>query len=171
MTLKLAGYPALLWLFSYTGIDAEVGLILGCLLAMDVVTALIRTAIVDPKKFSSRIGIVGILSKCLTFCIPFVISIAGKGAGYEMKVFTDYALKILVIYEAYSVIGNIGQIRSKDTTLNEYDAVSFLISRVQKAFKSLLDAIYNSGTDELRKELKMEDVPVKEEKKEDAPVQ
>lgn len=146
VTAKLAGYPLLLWIFSYTGISAEVSGILAVLLALDVLTALIRVGINDPTKLSSRIGIVGILSKCLTFSIPFIISIVGKASGYNMGAFTEYALKILVIYEGYSVIGNIGQIRAKDTTLNEYDAISFLISRITKGFKAILDFAYNSGT-------------------------
>lgn len=144
VTLKLASYPVLVWAFSYTGISKETTGILAVLLVLDVVTALIRVAITNPKAFSSRIGIVGILSKCLTFMIPFIIAIVGKGAGMNMTTFSNYALNVLVIYEGWSVIGNIGQIRAKDTSLNEYDAISFLIRKIQALFKNLLDNVYRS---------------------------
>lgn len=144
VTIKLASYPLLVWAFEYTGISKEATLILAILLIADVGTALLRVAIINPKTFSSRIGIVGVLSKTCTFLIPFVIAIVGKGAGIDMRVFSNIALSTLVIFEGWSVIGNIGQIRSKDTTINEYDAVSFLIKKTQNLFKSVLDNIYKS---------------------------
>lgn len=151
VTLKLASYPILVWAFSYTGISKESTGILAILLVLDVLTALIRVAVTNPKSFSSRVGIVGILSKCLTFMIPFIIAIVGKGAGLNMTSFSNYALNVLVIYEGWSVIGNIGQIRAKDTSLNEYDAISFLIRKIQALFKNLLDNVYRSDVNSSNK--------------------
>lgn len=143
-TLKLASYPAIVWLFAYTGFNHEAVGILALLLVIDVITALIRVAVTDPTKLSSKIGIIGILSKCLTFIVPFVIVIVGKGAGLDMLAFANSAVTILLVYEGWSIIGNIGQIRSKDTSLAEYDAVSLLISKIQDTFKGILGNFFLS---------------------------
>lgn len=143
--VKLTSYPLAVWLFAYTGLSHEAVGILALLLALDVITALIRVAITNPKDLSSKTGLVGIISKCLTFMIPFIIVIVGKGAGIPMQGFATMAVTVLVVFEGWSVIGNIGQIRSKDTTLNEYDAVSNLIKRTQNMFKAILDNIYTSS--------------------------
>lgn len=140
--VKAISYPAIAWIFVYTGFSQEAVTILGILLVADVMTALIRVAVKDPTALSSRVGIVGILSKCLTFCIPFLIVIVGKGAGVPMGDFANIALTVLVVFEGWSVIGNIGQIRKEDTTLNEYDAVSLLIKKTQQVFKTALETIF-----------------------------
>lgn len=141
-TIKLISYPAIVWLFSYTGLSHEAVSILAILLALDVITALIRVAVINPSDLSSKKGIVGIVSKCLTFMIPFLIVIVGKGAGIDMSKFATMSVTVLVVFEGWSIIGNIGQIRSKDTTLNEYDGVSLLIKRTQNMFKAILDNVY-----------------------------
>lgn len=143
-TLKLASYPIFAAIFQYTQISHEAAAILACLLVADVVTALIRVWVIDPSTFSSRVGIVGVISKCLTFSIPFIIAIVGKGAGFDMKLFVEASMSILIVFEGWSVLGNIGQIRKKDSTIGEYDAVSFLLRKVQGAFKAILDNIYKA---------------------------
>lgn len=140
--IRLGSYPILAALFAYTGLSHEAIGILAVLLVLDVLTAIIRVAVKNPQALSSRIGIVGILSKCLTFMIPFVVVIVGKGAGFDMTKLATVMVSILIIYEGWSVIGNIGQIRSEDTTLNEYDSVSLLIKKIQVLFKNLLDNIF-----------------------------
>jgi hypothetical protein len=163
IAMKLTSYPILLWVLNYTQIDKEAGAILAILLVLDVLTALSRVALINPKSFSSRVGIVGILSKCLTFTIPFILAVVGKGAGLDMGTFVNYSLRILVIYEGWSILGNIGQIRAKDTSLNEYDAISLMIRKIQGMFKTLLDQVYKSGSDKplAPKEVTEEANPVK----------
>ena len=144
---KFASYPLIVAMLQYTGISGEASGILAILLLADVVTAVIRVLAIDPRKFSSHVGILGVLSKCLTFSIPFIIAIVGKGAGFDMAMFVDISMSTLIVYEGWSVIGNIGQIRKQDTTLNEYDAVSFLINKVQVMFKGILENIYKQKKD------------------------
>ena len=141
-TIKLFSYPVIAWVFQYTGISKEQALILGILLSVDVLTAVIRQFVIDPRTFSSRKGIIGVLSKLLTLLIPFVIAIVGKGAGLEMNGLVKTAMTILIVYEGWSILGNIGQIRNKDLSSNEYDAISFLISKTQDFFKNILSNVY-----------------------------
>lgn len=140
-TMKLASYPLVAWILSYTQISHEVITILAAFLFIDVVTGLLRVALTEPQKLSSRTGIIGILSKLLVILIPLVIALVGKGAGYDLTQLVDLSLKFLIVYEAWSILGNIVQIRTKDTSLNEYDAVSLLIKSVQDIFKRMLGSL------------------------------
>lgn len=140
-TLKLASYPLAIIITEYLGIGYEQMSILAVLLVADVITGVFREYVVNPHNISSRIGIIGVLSKLLTFTIPFIIALITKGSGIDMTSVIKGAITILVIYEGWSVISNIGQIRAKDKTIPEYDAISFLLKKLQDTLKAMLTTI------------------------------
>lgn len=155
-TIKLISYPVLLWIFSYTNISHEAVAILTILLVVDVLTAIIRVAITDYKSLSSRTGIIGMLSKLLTFLIPFIVAIVGRGAGVDMTMYVSMSLKVLIIYEGWSVLTNIVQIRKKDKTIGEFDAISMVLNTIQQFFKTVLTSIFQKVPD--KNELRYETV-------------
>lgn len=144
--MKYASYPAVLFVASYLKIDAEIIGILFILLVLDVITGILKEWLLNPKGLSSRVGIIGILSKLLTLLIPLTIALVSKGSGiYTESIvkLVDMSLVILVVYEGWSVLGNIGQIRAKDKTISEYDAISFVIKKIQDTLKAVIEPIYN----------------------------
>lgn len=141
ITTKLCSYICLPAILHYLGLDADVILILAILLVLDVVTGLLRVAVTEPQKLSSRIGIIGVLSKLLVILVPLLLGLAGKGIGYDLKPMIHVSLSVLVVYEVWSILGNIVQIRTKDVTLNEFDAVSALIRGLQEMFKRMLGTL------------------------------
>lgn len=140
-TIKLFSYPLAVAVAAYFNLSSEQMHILAVLLFLDVATGIVRELVIDPRGFSSKIGIVGMLSKLLTFSIPFVVALVGKGVGMDMADFISVAISTLIVYEGWSVISNIGQIRAKDKTIAEYDAISFLIKKIQDFFKKILNVL------------------------------
>ena len=143
-TIKLFSYPAAVMVFGYLGLDSEQMHILALLLAVDVITGIVREFAIDPSKFSSKVGIIGMLSKLLTFTLPMVIALVGKGIGLDMAEFISVAISTLIVYEGWSILSNIGQIRAKDRTIPEYDAISFLIKKTQDFFKKILSVLMDN---------------------------
>ncbi len=140
-TLKLFSYPLAVAVASYFQLSSEQMHILAFLLFLDVATGVTRELLIDPKGFSSKIGIVGMLSKLLTFGIPFILALVGKGIGLDMAEFVSVSISTLIVYEGWSVVSNIGQIRARDKTISEYDAISFLIKKIQDFFKKILSVL------------------------------
>ena len=139
--IKFISYPIVVTAF-YLNLPSEPLNILAILLLLDVITAIIREWIIDKKSISSRIAIIGIVSKMLTFMLPFIVALVFKGIGFDVRLLAGTIVSILVVYEGWSVISNIGQIRAGDRTINEYDAISYLIKKIQDIFKGMLENIY-----------------------------
>lgn len=140
--VKLGSYPLLVSILSYLGLGGEQMIILAGLLLLDTCTGVLREFVVSPQTFSSRVGIIGIVSKFLVYSLPFIIAIAAKGSGIEnLQGLLNITISTLIVYEGWSILANIGQIRAKDKTLSEYDAISFLIKKLQNILKAMLSTI------------------------------
>lgn len=140
--VKLASYPVLGGLLAYLGLGGEQMLILAGLLLLDTCTGILREFVVSPQTFSSRVGIIGIVSKFLVFSLPFIIATVAKGSGIEnLQGILNITISTLIVYEGWSILANIGQIRAKDKTLSQYDAISFLIKKLQDILKAVLSTV------------------------------
>jgi hypothetical protein len=137
---KSISYFFLVPLFSYTGISAELTAILAVLICVDILTALIREYAVG-NHIKSRTLWIGISAKMLLLIIPFIVILVGKGAGVELLSMGRITISILIIAEGYSIIGNIGQIRKKDVTIDEQDVITSVIKNIEKVFKNLLGSL------------------------------
>lgn len=140
-TIKFISYP-IVAMAMYLKLPTEPLNILAILLLLDIVTGIVREIIIDKSNISSRIAIIGIVSKMLTFTLPFVVALVFKGIGFDVTLLAETIVSILIVYEGWSVIANIGQIRAGDKTINEYDAISYLIKKIQDVFKEILENIY-----------------------------
>lgn len=140
---KAFSYGILVPLFAYTGISYELVIILTVLIGMDCVTALIREVIVG-NQVTSRTLWVGFTAKTLLIIVPFVLILVGKGANIDMSPIAKLVLSTFIIAEGYSILGNIVQIRNKDETLSEQDAITYVLRKAQAIIKNLLDRLMST---------------------------
>lgn len=134
MTKRIIGGG--LWsAFLYLGIDQTPIFIFAILIAIDFVTWLIASFIVDKTSIKSLRAIQWIFKKSATFMIPFVVALVGKGAGYEdMSAMVTTIISLLIVSEGYSIIANIHAINTKER-LPEIDAVGNIIKRILQMFQ------------------------------------
>lgn len=59
-----------------------------------------------------------------------------------MDAFVEVVMTLLIVSEWYSVVGNIIQIREKDSTINEYDAITSVMRFIQHSLKSILEKLF-----------------------------
>lgn len=137
---KSISYFILVPLFTYTGISGELVAVLTTLIVLDIMTALIREYAVG-NRIKSRTFWIGVSAKMLLIIVPFIVILVGKGAGIDLLPMGRITLSIFIVAEGYSIIGNIIQIRKKDVTIDEQDAITSVIKGVEKTFKKILGAL------------------------------
>lgn len=145
-SIKLASYPIVVFILDYTGIKQEAVAILAILFLIDIITAIARQFVIDPRSISSKIGTIGILSKLLSLLIPLTLALVGKGVGVDLKYLVDISISVMIVYEGWSIVSNIGQIRQKQIGNSEYDAISFLIKKIQDTLRDMLMTILKQKT-------------------------
>lgn len=138
-SLYLASYAIFVPLLTYTSLSKENVLILSFLLLIDIATAILREWVIDPKKIQSRILCIGLISKLMVWILPFVIIIAGKGANIDLSKLGNISLSVFIVAEAYSIIGNVIQIRARDKTIYEYDAITLVLRETQHFLRKMLE--------------------------------
>ena len=121
---------------AYLGLDAEKLTILALLMAIDMVTGTVKAYIIKAD-ITSRRWIAGFLSKIVVLFVPFTIALMAKGVDFDIKWFVGLCISILVVAEAYSIVGNIHTIKTGEA-VREIDAVSAIIQALRKIFENLL---------------------------------
>lgn len=137
--IKAFSYGIFVPLFAYTGISHELIIILSVLLFADIFTGAIRECLIG--KLKSRELMKGITSKVLLLIVPFILILVGKGVDIDMSPIAKLVLSTFIVAEGYSIIGNIVQIRMKDMSLGEQDAITMVLEKAQQIIKSLLESI------------------------------
>lgn len=130
-------YLPIIGLFIYLELSWESMTILAALLVIDYITGVAKVYVIDKNQLKSYKAIAGIISKVSILLIPIVLSIAAKQIGYDMKVFTDSVITMLVLSETYSIIGNIRSIQLKKR-VEEIDAVSLVLGKITRLIETLL---------------------------------
>lgn len=120
----------------YLGIDKEKLAILAILMSIDMVTGTIK-AYVTKTDITSRRWVAGFLSKMVVLLVPFTIALMAKGVDFDIKWFVGLCISILVVAEAYSIVGNIHTIKTGEV-VREIDAVSAIVQALRKIFENLL---------------------------------
>lgn len=104
----------------------------------DIITGILRAGTIKgwASVTSSSFGF-GIAFKALIILIPLIVALTGKGIGIDLLFMAKGALSMLIVSEAYSIIGNIYSIRTgKDQ--EEFDAVNWSIARVREILLKIL---------------------------------
>lgn len=121
---------------TYLGLDAEKLTILALLMAIDMITGTVKAYVVK-SDITSRRWIAGFLSKMVVLLVPFTIALMAKGVDFDIKWFVGLCISILVVAEAYSIVGNIYTIKTGEE-VKEIDAVSAIIQALRKIFENIL---------------------------------
>lgn len=141
MLLKHVTY-FLAFLIGTVGLATEAFAIFGALIILDTITGVIRTIrIRGGESFTSLQLTGGIVSKGLIISVPLVIAWAGKGAGLDLTLVAKGVLSVLILAEAYSILGNIHAIHIK-RDVKEFDAIAWILSKVRE---QLEDYLKNTG--------------------------
>ncbi len=112
--------------------------ILFFLMCIDMATGIVSTGTIEGwAKIKSRVAIAGLLSKLMVLLIPLVIALVGSGLHQDLTLIAVGAVYILILSEAYSVLGNIQAIRA-GKKVTEFDAVSMLLKSIRKMFMKML---------------------------------
>lgn len=132
-TLRTSSYGlAFVLSAQYLGIDAEAGTILLLLMCLDVVTGVVRSAVVNGlPSIRSTVGTRGLLSKLLTLSGVLSVALAFKGIGYNAAPAIAGIVSVFILSEAYSIVGNVHSAVTRQPKA-EYDALEFLIAMVRK---------------------------------------
>lgn len=138
---KNAGYVAAFFVTTnYLGINQESILILGAVIVLDIITGVLKSAVLyGGRSLTSSKFSAGVLAKLLLILIPITLALAGRGVGLELSLITQGAISVLILSQVYSIIGNIHAIQTKDEK-NEFDAVAFIM----KQLRDLLERSMNS---------------------------
>lgn len=91
---------------AWLGVDEAAITALCWLLLADYVTGIAKSLRLK-KPITSRIGIVGIMSKIMTFGVVLIVALVAQGTGVDTETYVTWAVSLLVINEAYSALSNI----------------------------------------------------------------
>ena len=124
-------------LISYLGLDAQKLTILIILMCMDMLTGTIKAYKIN-ENITSRRWIAGFLSKLVVLIVPFTIALMAKGVDFDVKWFIGFSLSIMVIAEAYSILGNIYTFKTGEAVA-EIDAVSAIIKVLRNFLENMIE--------------------------------
>jgi phage-related holin len=114
--------------------------ILFVFILLDMITGVWRVGITTGwHAITSRAFINGLASKLLFIFIPLVIAYMGKGINLDLTAFAGGALSLLIVGQAYSIVGNIYTIRS-GKKVAEFDVVRIILGQI----RNFLDRITRS---------------------------
>jgi len=118
-------------------ISVEVLLIL---IVADVVTGILKSATIHGcHSIRSSILQRGLVAKGLLIAVPATLALAGKGVQIDLAFLAQGILNLLILSEAYSVIGNIYSIRTGQIQ-TEFDAVAFVLRSIRNLLKKVIVA-------------------------------
>lgn len=120
------------------GLNFDAILILSCFMVIDTLLGVVRSVVIHGgNSFRSRLLAHGIVSKMLILFIPTLLVYTGRGSGINFLPFAEGTISILVLAEAYSILGHIQSIRTGED-VKEYDAVSLILKNIRKSLEKIL---------------------------------
>ncbi len=133
--MKLIGYG----IFAYLDIPVEIFNILVSFILFDTFFGVLKSLRLK-KKVSFKILIWGFCLKISILLIPLVIALLAKCLQLDFLVLITVTIKILILSEFYSCIGNIYAIKNKKE-LNKFDVISVLLMSFRAMTKNYLQKV------------------------------
>ena len=124
-------------LVQFLEIDTKKLSILVILMCIDMLTGTFK-AYRTKENITSRRWIAGFLSKLVVLLVPFTIALMAKGVDFDVKWFIGFSLSIMVIAEAYSILGNIYTFKTGEAVA-EIDAVSAIIKVLRNFIENMIE--------------------------------
>jgi len=135
---NLTYIPAFIWGLLSTGLDLYAMAILLAFMVIDTIFGILESGLIRGwQTIKSSRMIRGVLSKFMILLVPSVLLLAGKGAGLDFELFVRGTVTLLILAEAYSIIGHVYSVRTGKQT-SEFDAMAFVLSKVSKALQVLI---------------------------------
>lgn len=126
---------------TFIGLDPKAISILAAFMALDVFTGVIKAIIVHGKRSFKTLRLTaGVLAKLVTILIPFIVALTGHAIGVELIALASGAVTILVVSEAWSILGNIHSITQKEEK-PEFDAVGAILGFFKGALEKYFESI------------------------------
>ena len=116
-------------ILTFLGLNAETFFLFSLLLFFDFITGIGKARALGQNITSDKMKY-GIISKMSLVVIPLVLGIAAKAMQMPSGNILFIGMNILILSEAYSIIGNVYAIRTKDE-LPEYDALALLGKKIR----------------------------------------
>ena len=132
--VKHLGYiPAVIF-----GLSTHSYAILALFILIDTFTGVLRAGLLHGwQEVTSFKFTTGLISKLLVVLIPMMIALAGKGVGLDLTFLAQSSIGMLILAQFYSILGNIHAIKIRKD-VREFDAVSWVITRIQEVVEKLL---------------------------------
>lgn len=124
-------------LVQFLEIDTKKLSILVVLMCIDMLTGTLK-AYRTKENITSRRWIAGFLSKLVVLLVPFTIALMAKGVDFDVNWFIGFSLSIMVIAEAYSILGNIYTFKTGEAVA-EIDAVSAIIKVLRNFIENMIE--------------------------------
>lgn len=148
LAIKNIGY-FLAFIIGAVELSTEAFAIFGVLIVIDTITGILRSSRVFGARSVTSLKLTsGVISKLLIIGVPLIIAWAGKGAGIPMGALAQGALSMLILAEAYSILGNIHAIRT-GKNVKEFDAINWVLEKVRTTIEHYLK---NAGGDKPRQD-------------------
>ena len=123
-------------IITYLEIDISKLVILSLLMMFDLFTGTVKAFSIQEDITSRRLS-AGFLSKVMVLLIPLTVAIMAKGLEVDMRWLVTFTISILIVAEAYSVVGNIYTIKTGET-VKEIDAVSAFVKALGRFLENIL---------------------------------
>ena len=130
--MKLLGYG----IFAYLDIPVEIFNILITFILFDTFFGVLKSWRLK-KKVSFKILLWGFCLKISILLLPLIIALLAKGLQLDFISLITVTIKILILSEFYSCIGNIYAIKNKKE-LNKFDVISVLLMSFRAMTKNYL---------------------------------
>ena len=112
--------------------------ILAAFMFLDTILGVVRSTLIHGgNSFRSRLLAHGIISKLLVLFVPILLVYTGRGAGISFLPIATGTISILILAEAYSILGHIQSIRTRED-VKEFDAISMMLANVRAGVEKLL---------------------------------
>lgn len=123
------------------GLSSETYAILAVFMFADFILGVLRTVLLHgPRSFKSYKLVSGLISKLLVLATPLLVVWAGEGAGIPLLFIAQWSVGVLVLAQAYSILGHINAIRT-NTDTTEWDAVAWIMG----ALRNILETVLTDG--------------------------
>lgn len=124
--------------FFLLGMSIHSFYILGVFILLDIITGMIRSCRIDGcRTITSKTFAFGITFKGFIVLVPLLVALAGKGVGMDLTFMARGALSMLILSEAYSILGNLYSIKT-GVKQEEFDAVNWSIEQVRKTLLAII---------------------------------
>ena len=120
------------------GLSWESTSILGVFMLVDTILGVLRSMLLHGgNSFRSRLLAHGIISKMLVLFVPVMLVYAGIGVHIDFLPIASGILDVLILSEAYSILGHIQSIRTGQD-IKEFDAISMVLKNLRTMLEKLL---------------------------------